>query len=112
MKLPNCEHAVADIEKFRDYCLNPEHPTGKHKARVFRAALGFTQEDAEHLREMVLESACENEAVIGEYLPLYGQIYTVDFAVEGLESSVTIRTAWIIEVDTDYPRLITCYVMT
>jgi hypothetical protein len=111
MKLPNCEHAVADIEKFRDYCLNPEHPVGKHKARVFKAALGFTQEDAEPLREMVLEFACQCEAVVGEYLPLYGQTYTVDFTVEGLTNDVTIRTAWIVEEDTDFPRLTTCYVV-
>jgi len=28
------------------YCLNPEHPRGKHKARVF-ATLGFAAESAD-----------------------------------------------------------------
>jgi hypothetical protein len=32
MKLSNPENAVADVRKLRDYCLNPEHPRGKHKA--------------------------------------------------------------------------------
>lgn len=27
--------------KLTGYCLNPEHPRGKHKARVFASALGF-----------------------------------------------------------------------
>ena len=51
MKLPNADQAVVDIAKLRDYCLNPLHPVGKHKARVFRSALGFTIDDAERLRE-------------------------------------------------------------
>jgi hypothetical protein len=45
-KLPNAERAVVEIEKLRDYSLNPGHDEGKHKARVFRAALGFTRADA------------------------------------------------------------------
>lgn len=40
MKLPNAENAVIDIAKLRDYSLNPNHPEGKHKARVFQAKLG------------------------------------------------------------------------
>ena len=56
MRLPNAEHAAIDIEKLKDYCLNPEHPKGKHKARVFYEKLGLTRNDAELLRELVLES--------------------------------------------------------
>ena len=39
---------VVDLLKLTGYCLNPEHPRGKHKARVF-ATLGFTAENAEEL---------------------------------------------------------------
>ncbi len=49
MRLPNAERAVVDIAKLRDYCLNFEHPRGRHKARVFAAALGLTTADAEML---------------------------------------------------------------
>lgn len=31
---------MVDIAKLRDYCLNPLHDEGKHKARVFASALG------------------------------------------------------------------------
>ena len=41
-KLPNSERAVVEIGKLRDYSLNQEHEVGKHKARVFKAALGIT----------------------------------------------------------------------
>ena len=36
MKPPNGERAIVDIAKLTDYCLNPEHARGKHKARIRR----------------------------------------------------------------------------
>jgi hypothetical protein len=109
MKLPNPERAVVEIEKLRDYSLNLEHDRGKHKARLFRSAFGFTQADAERLRQMVLVAARAEEATMAELLP-YGQIYTLDFSAEGLSGKVTIRTGWIVAAGTDFPRLVTCYV--
>jgi hypothetical protein len=108
-KLPNAERAIAEIEKLRDYSLNPGHDEGKHKARVFRSALGFTQADAERLREMVLEAALCEEATTGKPTR-HGQLYTVDFVAQGLRGDVTIRTGWIVRADEDFPRLVTCYV--
>ena len=40
-KLPRPERAIVHIEKLADYCLNPEHPSGKHKARVFKSVLNL-----------------------------------------------------------------------
>ena len=57
MFLPNKGAAVVELAKLWDYCLNPEHPVGKHKARVFAAVLGFTAEDAARLQGMLLTSA-------------------------------------------------------
>ncbi|MDB9478860.1 hypothetical protein PN463_09555 [Dolichospermum circinale CS-537/03] len=45
--LPNAENAVVDIRKLRDYSLNPNHSTGKDKARLFSSILGMTAENAE-----------------------------------------------------------------
>jgi hypothetical protein len=41
MKLPNGDQAEISMQKLIGYCLNPEHPSGKHKARVFESALGI-----------------------------------------------------------------------
>lgn len=109
MNLPNAERAVVEIEKLRDYALNPEHDEGQHKARVFRAALGFTQADAERLRELVLEAALHEEATEGK-LTRHGWLYTVDFMAQGLKGDVTVRTGWIVRHGEDFPRLVTCYV--
>lgn len=43
MKLPNAEYAIVDKDKIENYCLNLEHPRGKHKARVFIRTLGLTK---------------------------------------------------------------------
>jgi hypothetical protein len=109
MKLPNSERALVEVEKLRDYSLNPDHEKGKHKARVLRSALGFTQADAERLRQMVLSAAHTGEAKLGKLFP-YGQMYTLDFDTQGLFGTVTIRTGWIVATGTDFPRLVTCYV--
>ena len=64
MGLPNGNRAVVDIKKLRDYCLNPHHEDGKHKARVFAAALGLGRVDAKWLRERLLEAAASEPAFV------------------------------------------------
>jgi hypothetical protein len=54
MRLPNAERAFADVRKLREYCLDPEHPRGRHKARVFLATAGLGPEHAEQLRADLL----------------------------------------------------------
>ena len=54
MLIPNAENAIVDIRKLRDYCLNPEHDEGKHKALLFSRVFGMTAEDAEDLRQIIL----------------------------------------------------------
>jgi hypothetical protein len=109
-KLPNAERAVVAVAKLRDYSLNPTHEAGKHKARVFRSALGLTLNDAEWLRERVLEAALEGEATPGALSP-FGQKYVLDFRLTHETRAAVIRTAWIIEFGTDFPRLTSCYVL-
>ena len=39
--LQNAALAVIDARKFTSYCLNPHSRQGRHKARVFKTALGY-----------------------------------------------------------------------
>jgi hypothetical protein len=39
----------------------------------------------------------------------YGQRYIIDFMLEWRDKRSMIRSGWIIEHDTDIPRLTTCY---
>lgn len=45
-RLPRGDEAILDIRKIEDYCLNPSHPRGCHKARIFREVLGLQRNDA------------------------------------------------------------------
>lgn len=110
MYLPNGERAVVAIEKLRDYCLNEQHPRGKHKARVFARVLGFTSEDASKLLEMLLSAAATQEVQMGES-DEFGQRYILDFAVIGRTELVTVRSIWMIRPDEDVPSLVTTYVL-
>jgi hypothetical protein len=76
--MPHAARAVVDIRKLRDYCLNPMHDEGQHKARVFAAALGMTADDAEALRDFLLQAVKTTDAQLGRR-DAYGQRYTVDF---------------------------------
>lgn len=108
MLIPNAENAVVDIRKLRDYCLNPEHDDGKHKARLFSSILGMTPENAEELRQILLEVIQTHEAQLGRR-DGFGQRYTLDFTIEWQNRSATLRSGWIIEHDSEIPRLTTCY---
>lgn len=108
MLIPNAENAVVDIRKLRDYCLNPEHDDGKHKARLFPSILGITPDNAEKLRQILLEVIQSHEAQLGRR-DGFGQRYTLDFTIEWQNRSAILRSGWIIEHGSEIPRLTTCY---
>lgn len=107
MSLPYAERAVVDIRKLRDYCLNPLHDEGKHKARLF-AALGLDADDAEDIRDVLLQVVKTNDAQPGRR-DAYGQRYAVDFFLVRRGKRIPIRSGWIIEHGRDIPKLTTCY---
>jgi hypothetical protein len=113
MRLPNADQAVVDIDKLRDYCLNPNHEEGKHKARQFRAKLGIELQDAERLREAILDAILKADAKEQKPTP-FGRRFIVDFELSWPEgkfilSMALVRTAWIIRNEEDFPRLTTCF---
>lgn len=110
MKLPNAELAVVDIRKLRDYCLNPLHEEGKHKARLFMAALGMTIADAEALQSILLQAVYTTEVKVGRG-DTYGQRYIMDFFLTWRGKQERIRSGWIIEYGSPVPRLTTCYLL-
>src|SRR6185436_2179625 len=76
MKLPNGERAVVDIAKLRDYSLSATHEEGKHKARVFAAALGVGPGQAEWLRDRLIIATREGDCQLGDF-DEYGQRYVI-----------------------------------
>lgn len=110
MTLPNGERDIVPIEKLRDYCLNPLHRVGGHKAHVFESVLGLTATHIEELRQRLLLVAQTGNAVLGVQ-NAYGQRYIVDFEMTTTVGTAIVRSTWIILVGEDVPRLTSCYVL-
>jgi hypothetical protein len=111
MKLPNAENAFVDLEKLRSYALDPTHRVGRHKACLFTALLGLGIEDAEALRDILLDlldAARTFDAEPGEHGE-HGQRYRIDFMLTWRGRQALLRSAWIVRPEEGFPRLVTCY---
>lgn len=108
MKMPGGDAAIVDPEKLTGYCLNPDHPRGKHKARVF-ATLGFTVENADVLRTALLKAAATADAQVAAP-DQFGARYVIEFEIEGPRGSGAIRSTWIVRRGETSPRLTSCFV--
>ena len=108
MKMPGGDAAIVDQQKLTGYCLNPEHPRGKHKARVF-ASLGYTAENADELRAALLRAAAGPDAQ-GAASDQFGDRYVLEFEIEGPQSKGIVRSTWIVRRGERAPRLTSCFV--
>ena len=99
-----------DLAKLRDYSLDPVHEEGKHKARVFSAALGIGRSQAEWLRSELLRLAQTADCELGRKTD-YGQRFVMNCSLTHSGQSARIRVVWNIRPDEDFPRMITCYVI-
>ena len=99
-----------DIVKLREYCLNPLHPRGRHKARVFASVLSLTRADAEFLRGELVRAAREADAAMGD-ADEFGERYTIDFDFARDACRAMVRSTWIVLRGEGFPRLTSCYVL-
>jgi len=109
MKLPNGSEAIIDQAKLVGYCLDPTHPYGRHKSRVFRAALGLKQADAAELRAALMAAAKEEDAE-SQGDSEYGWLFVIDFEMTRADLRAVVRSRWIIRRGEMRPRLVTCFV--
>lgn len=109
MRLPRGSSAIVDTDKLTGYCLNPEHPRGKHKARVFASALGLTAAHAEMLRSALLEAAASVD-VQPTITDQFGERYVLEFQMRGPTGAAVVVSTWIVLRGEQRPRLTTCFV--
>jgi hypothetical protein len=107
-RLPNGEHALIPMEKLTAYCLNPDHPRGKDKARVFASVLGITQDRAHELADLVRHVAREGD-ITKEATTVWGQYYRLDWAIPS-RLDVVLRTIWEIAPGEEIPRLVSVFI--
>jgi hypothetical protein len=111
MRLPNSELAVVQLRKLSKYCLNPNHPLGKHKAAQFKQKLGLTQKDAPILKQNILNGLKIADAEV-RYEDKFGTRFKVDMNIHIKDKSAAVTTIWIIPRSGNIPRLVTCYIKT
>jgi len=98
------------VDAFRRRALNPEHPVGGNKAKVFESALGYNKSNAEEFMQQIYEKLPGGRATLGK-LDEFGQRYTVDISITGPNgNTVEVRTGWIIKKASDTPALTTIFV--
>lgn len=108
MKLPNGDKAEISMQKLLGYCLNPNHASGKHKAKVFASALGITADKVEILNELIQKAAIEGE-VIQQSTTEFGRQFKVDWILPERQN-IKLRTIWEISNLNSNPRLISAFI--
>jgi hypothetical protein len=108
--LHNAHVAIIEQAKLTRYCLYPGHEDGRHKARVFKSALGYELANAADLISAIRTGIMVHEA---QYVgaSAHGSLWCVDMIVDGPGGRATVRTGWIYEKGKDVPRLTTAYVL-
>jgi hypothetical protein len=108
MKLPNADRAIVDETKVRDYLLSPEHPVGRFKARVFRAA-GYRREEWQRLQNdlrllaRIVDVRQDGDVRFGQRFVGAGPLQTPTGRL------LPVVTVWLIPSPGHAPRLITAY---
>jgi hypothetical protein len=98
----------ADVRKLRDYSLNEQHPTGKHKAHLFRKLLGITAADWLFLSEQLIAGLAK-EFVRRPVKSQWGIQYHVVAPVTGRnEQTKLVKSVWIIRPGQP-PSLVSAY---
>jgi hypothetical protein len=110
MKLPNGERADLGT-KLRDYVLNPQHRSGRHKARVFASTLGIALGNAESLHQAIVRAAASSTEAEARGDNGHGDVYVLRFPLRTPQGEAVVLTAWIVRHGEDFPRLTTCYIV-
>jgi hypothetical protein len=98
-----------DPRKFAEYALNPAHPRGSHKVRIFKKLLGYTHANYELLKTQIENQALSCEAIAGK-ADNRGQRYKVDIAVQGAEGqNAVVRTGWLVAPNANEAWLATLF---
>lgn len=108
--LSNARKAKMPKSKIVDYALNPDHPTGKHKAKVFESALGYNKDNYKSLIKQIKQNVGKYKATqVGQNE--HGVLYQVIMPIKGPNGKTKdVVTGWIIKNGDYYPSLTTLYV--
>lgn len=106
--LPNYQEAIIPQEKFTQYALNPLKD--KNKAEAFEKALGYNLSNSDKLIENIKNNINKFSAKEKEDTG-YGKRYEIIMKLLGENNKyANVKTAWIIDKNTNQTRLTSAYV--
>lgn len=114
-RLLNADKATMDPNKFSGYALNPDHPVGGNKAKVFAAATGLEQKDSEDVMAQINDGLLKHAPTPGK-VDQYGQRFTMHTPVTGPKGTANVESGWIYDRNQEtgeissVPRLVTIFV--
>jgi hypothetical protein len=104
--LPNAEQARIDPRKLRDYVLNPEHSSGRFKAKFF-AQMGYEMANWAQLELDIKEQHLSQTAQSIES-SVYGRKFSITAPLRGPNGAVRqVTTVWIFRPGNDFGELVT-----
>jgi hypothetical protein len=106
--LPGHEHAIIPEAKLR-YSLDPTHPTGRDKARVFASALGLDLTSTATLERIVREGISVHEAARRGTFVDGTQRWVVEWCVLARLGRLRLISVWSRPRTGGPPRLISSY---
>lgn len=108
MKLPLVDEAEVPRAKIVLYLLNPEHRSGKGKARFF-ASHGFDVDDWQKLADTLRQHAREHEIAKEETVPLGVRLVVEGDMTMPDDAIARVRAVWFIERGERRPRFVSAY---
>lgn len=111
--MPCFQKAFVDPSKFVDYSLNNLNPVGKHKALVYKEALGYDSSNCDSLINQI-EQFVQSASSIPDRVEMtkWGPRFQYKVPVKGLNGLERfVLVVFQIDSDSCIPRLITNYVL-
>jgi hypothetical protein len=106
MKIPNSNRAVIEPSKLTEYLLNTEHKRGGSKAKLL-IQFGYSIDNWQQLETDIRRFHLpEDVNLVTE--TAYGTRYQISAnIITPIERPLLVKTVWQIDINTDFPRLIT-----
>jgi hypothetical protein len=108
-RVPGASKAFVQPRRLQEYLLNPDHPTGQHKAQLFKDVFGIGSADWRYLSDQLTQGLPTGEVTKVRLNPDGSMQFDVYLPIVGKNArSAPVLSAWVIRGSTG-PELVTAY---
>ncbi len=106
MKIPNSDRAIIEPSKLTKYLLNTEHKRGGSKAKLL-IQFGYSTDNWERLEADIRQFHLTQDVTVIKETD-YGKRHEISTSLmTPINRPLLVKTVWQIDINTDFPRLIT-----